>query len=284
MNANPAVLRPSALVGFWSIPREGRDEDVATTRETLRGLYRGNTPKARAFRYAILAFDVASIIFFVASSLLDSQIWIYLIDALIALVIVLDLAARFWIEERRRRFLMDAATWADVVVVITLLLPTFIESLLFLRVLRALRLLRSYRVLKDLRDEFAFFKRNEELIQSAINLGVFVFVMTALVYVLQVRTNPQITNYVDALYFTVAALTTTGFGDITLKDTIGRMLSVVIMVFGVALFLRLVQTIFRPTRVVYECPDCGLSRHDSDAVHCKHCGRVLHITTEGSDI
>jgi voltage-gated potassium channel len=209
--------------------------------------------------------------------------WIYVIDAIIALLIMADLAARIWIEDNRRRILMEAATWADIIVIITLLLPTVVESLLFLRVLRALRLLRSYRVLKDLREEFPFFKRNEELIQSAINLLVFVFVMTALVFVTQVRINPQIKNYIDALYFTVTALTTTGFGDITLRETSGRLLSVLIMVFGVALFLRLVQTIFRPARVAYTCPDCGLNRHDSDAVHCKHCGRVLHITTEGSD-
>jgi len=253
-------------------------------RETLRTLYRGNSANARAFRFAILAFDVISIAFFVVSSVMANHSWIYMIDALIALVILTDLAARFWIEERRSRFLLDGATWADVIVVITLLLPTVVESLLFLRVLRALRLLRSYRVLKDLREEFAFFKRNEELIQSAINLGVFVFVMTALVYVLQVRTNPLIANYIDALYFTVTALTTTGFGDITLTNTTGRILSVIIMVFGVALFLRLVQTIFRPSRVAYVCPDCGLNRHDADAVHCKHCGRVLHISTEGTDV
>jgi voltage-gated potassium channel len=55
------------------------------------------------------------------------------------------------------------------------------------------------------------------------------------------------------------------------------------MVFGVALFLRLIQTIFRPTRVIYDCPDCGLHRHDADAVHCKHCGRVINISTEGVD-
>ena len=128
-----------------------------------------------------------------------------------------------------------------------------------------------------------FFRRNEETIQSGVNLGVFVFIMTALVYVLQVNTNPQITNYIDALYFTVTALTTTGFGDITLTDTTGRILSVVIMVFGVALFLRLIQTIFRPTRVIFDCPDCGLHRHDADAIHCKHCGRVLNIANEGLD-
>ncbi len=252
-------------------------------RETLRALYRGSTPEARLFRYAILAFDVVTVLFFIGSSLVRDQTWIYVVDAVIALVIVADLGARYWIAERRSRFLMETTTWADIVVIITLLLPAFLESFLFLRVARALRLLRSYRMLKDLRDEFAFFRRNEETIQSGINLGVFVFVMTALVYVLQVNINPQITNYVDALYFTVTALTTTGFGDITLTDTTGRILSVIIMVFGVALFLRLIQTIFRPTRVAYDCPDCGLNRHDADAVHCKHCGRVINISTEGVD-
>ena len=142
-------------------------------------------------------------------------------------------------------------------------------------------MLRSYRVLADLRDQFSFFRRHEDVIQSVVNLLVFVFFMTALVYVLQVHTNPKITNYVDALYFTIAALTTTGFGDITLVGTTGRLLSIIILLVGVALFLRLVQTIFRPPHVNFECPDCGLVRHETDAVHCRHCGRVLHITTEG---
>jgi voltage-gated potassium channel len=119
------------------------------------------------------------------------------------------------------------------------------------------------------------------VIQSVVNLLVFVFVMTAVVYVFQVDTNPKITNYVDALYFTITALTTTGFGDITLEGTGGRLLSIFILLVGVGLFLRLIQTIFRPPHVTYECPDCGLRRHDTDAVHCKHCGRTLHIATEG---
>ena len=76
-------------------------------------------------------------------------------------------------------------------------------------------------------------------------------------------------------------LTTTGFGDIILVETTGRLLAVIIMIVGVALFIRLVQTIFRPSKVRHECQDCGLTRHDRDAVHCKHCGRQLHIRTEG---
>ena len=253
-------------------------------RKRLQGLYFGHDNQARLFRYTVLAFDLATIAFFVVSSLMDNARWIILVDLLIAVMILADMAARAWIATSRKRYFMQFTTWADIVIVITLLLPAFIESLLFLRVLRALRLLRSYHVLYDLRNEFAVFKRNEDIIQSVVNLVVFIFVMTALVYVLQVRFNPQINNYVDALYFTVTALTTTGFGDVTLQGTTGRLLAVLIMVIGVALFLRLVQTIFRPAKVRHECPECGLTRHDPDAVHCKHCGLVLHIETEGAEV
>ena len=95
-------------------------------------------------------------------------------------------------------------------------------------------------------------------------------------------TNPQIQTYVDALYFTITTLTTTGFGDITLQGPGGRVLAIIIMVVGVGLFLRLLQAVFRPNKVRFDCPDCGLLVHESDAVHCKHCGRVLHIETEGA--
>ncbi len=106
--------------------------------------------------------------------------------------------------------------------------------------------------------------------------------MTALVYETQHNANDQINNYADALYFTVTALTTTGFGDIVLKGTWGRLISVIIMVFGVSLFLRLVQVLLRPEKVEHKCPHCGLKRHDHDAIHCKHCGNLLAIEDEGA--
>jgi voltage-gated potassium channel len=96
---------------------------------------------------------------------------------------------------------------------------------------------------------------------------VFLFTMTGVVYQTQHWRNPAIANYVDALYFTIAALTTTGFGDITLQGTWGRIISIIIMIFGVTLFLRLLQALVRPHKVRYACPACGLQRHDVDAVH-----------------
>ncbi len=126
-----------------------------------------------------------------------------------------------------------------------------------------------------------WFRLHEDIVQRTVNLGVFIFVITSAVYVTQHNINPQIVDYVDALYFTITTLTTTGFGDITLQGGGGRLLAVIIMVVGVGLFLRLLQALFKPNKVRFECPDCGLVLHDADAVHCKHCGRVLHIVTEG---
>ena len=65
--------------------------------------------------------------------------------------------------------------------------------------------------------------------------GVFLFIMTGVVYETQRWRNPEIANYVDALYFTVSTLTTTGFGDITLEGSLGRLIAVLIMIFGVTL-------------------------------------------------
>jgi voltage-gated potassium channel len=172
-------------------------------------------------------------------------------------------------------------TWADIIAIVSFLAPIAGEGGGFLRVLRTLRLLRTYQLSERLRADSRFYRVNEEVILAVINLAVFIFIMTSIVYETQRHANPNIHNYVDALYFTVTSLTTTGFGDITLPGTLGRLISIVIMIFGVTMFLRLAQVIFRPSKVRFPCPQCGLLRHDPDAVHCKACGTVLNIPDEG---
>ncbi len=106
---------------------------------------------------------------------------------------------------------------------------------------------------------------------------VFVFTMTGIVYATQHNTNPAIQTPIDALYFTVTSLTTTGYGDITLPGPTGLLLSVFVMICGVTLFFRLAQVVFRPYKVRFPCDACGLQRHEPDAVHCKACGNLLNI-------
>lgn len=247
----------------------------------LRSLYHGDAPRARGARWLLLALDVIVVCFFVVTTFLPHERWIVLTDYALGTLLLLDYLGRWWSSPDPVGFGLRPLVLVDLAVILSLFAPAFTENLGFLRVLRTLRLLRSYYVLRELRASSRFFAEHEEVIFSGLNLVVFVFVISAVVYVLQVHSNPGIEDYVDALYFTVTTLTTTGFGDITLTGPAGRVLSVLIMIVGVSLFLRLIQTMFRPRKVRYECPDCGLNRHDPDAVHCKHCGRVLHIPNSG---
>jgi voltage-gated potassium channel len=254
---------------------------AGSAQQYLLGLYEADTARAHRFRYALLAFDAATILFIIVTSFLPRTDIIENLDVAFGLAILADFLARLLICRHRIREFLTPSTWADIASIISFLAPLVGEGAGFLRILRTLRLLHTYQILVRLRQDSEFFCRNEEVIIAAVHLCVFLFVMTGIVYETQHWNNPHIANYVDALYFTVTALTTTGFGDITLAGTLGRLISVIIMIFGVTLFLNLARTLFQPRKVRFECPKCGLQRHDLDAVHCKACGQVLKIPDEG---
>jgi len=266
---------PSSI---FSVYRRGMTE----FRRTVRLLYTGQSQRARRFRYGLITFDAITIVYFVATAAFPPTAVILALNTLLGVLILLDLAARFWISENLRREITRIYTLADVVVIASLFLaPLLDENLAFLRVLRGLRLIHAYHLLRDLRRESLFFRRHEDAILAAVNLFVFIFVTTSLVFVLAFDDQAGAAGYIDALYFTVATLTTTGFGDITMTTPAGKLLSVFIMVVGVALFVQLARAIFQPSKIKYKCPECGLNRHEPDAIHCKHCGETLKIETEG---
>ncbi len=247
----------------------------------FRNLHYGSGRWGVRARAAMLVFDLLSITYFVVSTFSPHAPWVVTADLVLGALLTVEFMTRVIAERDRLAFLASSLAIVDLLIIASLLAPALAGSFVFLRVLRALRIVRMFYVLRELRGRFAFLASSEEIVTSALNLLVFIFVVTAVVYELQADINPEINNYVDALYFTIATLTTTGFGDITLVGSTGRLLAIVIMIVGVSLFLRLAQAIFRPAKVRYECSVCGLARHDPDAVHCKHCGNILHIVTEG---
>jgi voltage-gated potassium channel len=254
-----------------------------TLRARIRTLYESPDETSDRFRYLLLAFDLLTVGWLVASSFLERGGHHTRIDLAIGLVFLADFLARLAISRKPLKDLASFWGLADILVIISLVFPIWGEGLAFLRVLRLYRVFHSPQTLDQLRDDVPGFRRHETAVRAALNLLIFIFAMTALVYQTQNSVNDKILNYVDALYFTVTTLSTTGFGDITLVGNSGKLLSVAIMIFGISLFLRLVQVVLRPAKAHFPCPTCGLRRHDHDAVHCKACGTVLNIPDEGAD-
>lgn len=247
----------------------------------LRYLYHGSSATAVRFRLAVIAIDMAIIGFFVAAPILKSQgLTFYVLDYAIAALLAADMAARITAYSDWKDWFKRPINLIDLVVLATLLLPAWAFNLGFLRILRLWTLLSSdlfWRTVGHRYDD----TRVEEITRALAALVTFVFVVTGFVYTVFRGRHDGMTGYIDALYFTVATLTTTGFGDITLPGPGGRLLSIAVMLVGITLFVRLGQTLIRPHKVKHDCPDCGLARHDPDAVHCKACGKMLCIADEG---
>ena len=255
--------------------------DGLRLRARLRYLYHGSQPAAVKFRLMVIVIDLAIIGFFLATPILKEAGWaFYVLDYLIAAVLGLDLAARAYAYSDIRSWLKRPIVWVDLFVLATLLFPAWLANLGFLRLLRFWSLLNSDLFWRTIGRRFDD-TRVEEITRALAALITFVFVTTGFVYAYFRGKAEHINGYLDALYFTVATLTTTGFGDITLPGNGGRVISIIVMLVGITLFIRLAQTLIRPHKVKFPCPTCGLQKHDPDAVHCKACGQILCIPDEG---
>ena len=189
------------------------------------------------------------------------------------------MVARLLASNDMLRLMKQPASWVDFFILMTLLFPTALANFGFLRIVRLWSLSRSGFVWRYLEERGLHPWR--EAVHAVVNLLTFLFVITGFVYTFFFRTGAGIEGYVDALYFTVATVTTTGFGDIVLPGIAGKLTAIATMIIGISLFVRLAQAIFRPAKVFFPCPNCALQRHDPDAVRCKACGCMLKIPDDG---
>ncbi|MBB4063332.1 potassium channel family protein [Gellertiella hungarica] len=245
----------------------------------LRSLYQGQHRAALRFQAFMAVVDIGIIAFFLAQPYLRDKASFLLLDYAFALWIMGDLLAQYLVARDRRRFLLSPMIYVDIAILATLLLPHMLVSFAFLRAMRIWAIARRP-ILKAALRHFHL-SMWTDVVRATINMVVFLFTASGFVYTFFFQQRESGNGFVDALYFTVTTMTTTGFGDITLPGTAGKLTSIIMMIVGISLFVRLAQALVRPFKVTYPCPKCGLSRHDTDAVHCKACGHLLNIPDEG---
>lgn len=259
-----------------TIPEVGGFERL---RAFLRRLYYGRTRAALRFQIAVLAVDLAIIAFFVVSPVLRDRPSFLWVDYGIAALLAADVAARGLASRSLAGWARRPTVWVDIFILVTLLFPHSLANLGFLRILRLWSLSRSGFIWQPL--ERRGYAEWREVLEDIVNLVTFLLVTTGFVYTFFFRSGSGIEGYVDAFYFTVATVTTTGFGDIVLPGIWGKLTSIVIMIVGISLFVKLAQALFKQHKVLFPCPRCALQRHDPDAVHCKACGYLLKIPDDG---
>lgn len=247
----------------------------------LRGLFYGKGKRAEVFNYVLLSVNLLVFAIFPLEAIYPDSIFVTVFEISFAAIFSLEYAIRLYLAPKKRSYIFNIFSLIDLLVIISLIAPTFIGNAAILRIFRALRIARSYHIIKLAQKKYSAVMRYRDIVYSLVNFFVFLFMVTAVIFVSQESINENINTYIDALYFTVATLTTTGYGDIIAVGTFGKALVIIAMIVGISLFFKLAQAVVKGPHARVTCPACGLDTHDLDASHCKHCGHVINIKTHG---
>lgn len=127
---------------------------------------------------------------------------------------------------------------------ITLVNTGFI-ALRVLRLMRTLRVLRVFRYSKSVRLLLQVFKDSKEPLLAVCGLATgYVFASALLIFNVEPET---FNDFFDAVYWAVVSLTTMGYGDIYPVSDIGRAVTMISAIFGVAI-------IALPAGIITACP------------------------------
>lgn len=169
-------------------------------------------------------------------------------------------------------------------------LALFVPGLHVLIDVRVLRLLRMFRVLKLTGYVAEYTMLGQALVASRRKILVFLsfvllvaLLMATVMYVVEGPAN-GFTSIPTSMYWAITTMTTVGFGDITPKTDLGRLISSMMMMLGwgvLAVPTGIVTTEMAlqrgrlPTPTTRTCQNCLTEGHSATARYCMHCGHAL---------
>ena len=162
-----------------------------------------------AFRSRPSILDLAIIVFFIATPLLQDGTAFLWFDYTVAAFVAADMAARLLASNDMLRQLKQPRPGSTCFILLTLLFPQALANFAFLRILQAVdavaqrRPVAAFRVCVRCkpvaRDQPGGYQPADVPVR-----------LTGFIYTFFFRDRPGIEGYVDALYFTVTTVTTTG--------------------------------------------------------------------------
>jgi voltage-gated potassium channel len=202
------------------------------------------------------------------------------IDLIILSIFTLEYLLRFLAAPDKAKYFFSFYSMIDLIAILPVL--TGVTDVSFIRILRWFRILRLLRFIEG-KAALGNLDRDDSSIVTRILFTIFsiIFIYSGLIYQVEHPVNPRdFATFFDAVYFAVVTMTTVGFGDITPTSQAGKLMTVLMILTGIALIPwqlgDLIKQIAKSgSKVTKVCHQCQLASHDLDANFCKHCGAKL---------
>jgi len=217
-------------------------------------------------------------------------------ELIIVLFFIIEYVARLYGAKSRFKQLVDLYSIIDLIAILPtlslLILPVFGVSLNigFIKLIRVFRVFRIFRFLRFTVDPDFFFGSLTTQVLKVVRLFLTIFMIffisSGLFFYVENGVNAAVKNFGNAFYFTVVALTTVGFGDITPVTEGGKWVTVLMILSGIIIIPWQVSQIVKEwvhmaSKSEITCQACGLRYHDKDASHCKYCGHLIYQEYDG---
>lgn len=177
--------------------------------------------------------------------------WFRYVEIATTLIFILDYLIRWYvsplsINKGKTSYFLYPFRLMAIIDLLSILPIIYIISPAF-RVLRVIRLLKLFRVFRLLRLSnsillfFKILKKERQILLSVLLIALMYIFVTALIMfnveprINPITGNPTFSSFFDAFYWATVTLTTVGYGDLCPVTDIGRFISILSSLFGVAI-------------------------------------------------
>lgn len=204
-------------------------------------------------------------------------------------IFTLEYLARLWCVRKPLRYAFSFFGVIDLLSIVPAFLALLFPQLHVLLDIRILRLLRLFRILKLVYYVQEYRALGQALAASRRKILIFlsfvmlvVFLLGTIMYVVEGPAN-GFTSIPTSIYWAITTVTTVGFGDITPKTDLGRMIASFTMLIGWGILAvptgiisaELSAQRTRQTTTTRTCHECLSEGHSPEASYCQHCGAAL---------
>ncbi|HIO96275.1 MAG TPA: hypothetical protein EYG67_05575 [Campylobacterales bacterium] len=196
----------------------------------------------------MIVLIVFSVLVLVLAKTKDIPSWIFFLDIyIVSFIFFIEYILRFWINHDIHKMVLEHERQGDSlwVILFTILkskllyvisIPALIDLLAIFSQFRIIRLLKLYHYLYGAKTLLkALSKKEFEFKFLGYILFAVVFSFATILYVLEYEVNENINSFLDALYWALVTVSTVGYGDISPVTDIGKTISMLGIIFGIAM-------------------------------------------------